>query len=147
MVRRVALIGMNNPLSRDPARALWPDPPNCTGWRIWQMLHARTGATKYDYLQAFHRYNLCPVTEWHTDTARENWKLMEQDLLEKFDTVVLLGTAVRRAAGLLLPALYVSRTVIAIPHPSVLNRWYSTDKNRQMVELILEELYVEAIGL
>ena len=111
------------------------------------MLHARTGATQYDYLQAFHRYNLCPISEWHTETARGNWQLMEQDLLEKFDTVVLLGTAVRRAAGLLLPALYVSRTVIAIPHPSGMNRWYNDERKRQMVEVILEELYTEAVGV
>lgn len=146
MGRRVALIGMNNPLSRDPAKALWPDPVNCTGWRIWQMLASRTGATQTDYLRTFHRYNLGQEKFFHSENAREYWMEIEDDLVANFDTVVLLGTAVKKAAGVLLPPLYVSRTLVTIPHPSGLNRWYNSEVNRQMVEVILEELYVEAIS-
>jgi len=144
--RRVALIGMNNPLSERPGYALWPDPERSTGWRIWKMLESRTGATKADYLRAFHRYNLGKERRFHSENAREYWQEIEQDLYDNFDTIVLLGAAVRKAAGVILPQLYVSRSLIAIPHPSGLNRWYNDPLNKSMVELILEELYVEAVA-
>ena len=144
-MRRVALIGMNNPLSVNPRRALWPDPPNCTGWRIWQMLRARTGATQEDYIGAFHRYNLGTEKYWNLSRARERWDDIQDDLIENFDTIVLLGAAVRLAARVHLPQLYVSSTMVCIPHPSGLNRWYNSDVNRRIVEVILEELYVEAV--
>ena len=143
-MRRVALIGMNNPLSEDPRHALFPHPPGCTGWRIWQMLRARTGATKTDYLRAFHRYNLGNERHWHREKAEAYWKILEPTLTENFDTIVLLGAAVRQAADILVSNLYVTRALIALPHPSGLNRWYNDDRNRQIVEIILEELYVEA---
>lgn len=145
-MRRVALIGMNNPLASKPEFALWPDPVGCTGWRLWQMLHARTGATKTDYLRAFHRYNLTTDRRWDIQEARLNWDEMVDDLQENFDTVVLLGASVRQATGAVLPSVLITRAVVAIPHPSGLCRWYNEDRNRQLVEVILEELYTGAIG-
>jgi hypothetical protein len=127
--------------------ALYPEPVGCTGWNLWRLLNARTGATIHDYLNTFHRYNLGQETKWHIENARTHWESIEESLTTEFDTIVLLGAAVRRAAGLLLPQLYVSRTVICIPHPSGLNRWYNDETNRQIVEIIMEELYTEARGI
>jgi hypothetical protein len=143
-MRRVALIGMNNPLSVSPSHALYPDPPNCTGWRVWQMLKARTGATQTDYLRTFHRYNLGTERNWRIERARQRWDDIADELEDNFDTIVLLGAAVREATGLRLPPIMFSRSVVTIPHPSGLNRWYNSDRNRQMIEIALEEMYVEA---
>jgi hypothetical protein len=143
-VRRIAIIGMNNPYSQRPEYALHPDPPGCTGWRLWKMTEARTGATQTDYRRAFHRYNLT-VGKFDPHTARERWREMEPDLLREFDTVVLLGSAVRRATGILLPDVHISHPLIAIPHPSGLNRWYNSETNRKVIEVLMEELYTDAI--
>lgn len=145
MISRIAILGMNNPLSRDPRCALWPDPPGCTGWRLWKMTEARTGATQADYLRAFHRYNLVVGRHYSAHDAGINWReTYEWFLPENFDRVVLLGSAVRRATGLLLPTVYVSPTVVCIPHPSGLNRWYNDRRNTEIVETVMEELYWEA---
>lgn len=143
--RRVALIGMNNPYSDNPRRALWPDPPNCTGWRVWKMLEARTGATQTDYLRAFHRYNLVLSGHWHSGDAARRWHQIQPELSQNFDTLVLLGKSVQRAAGVMCGDVLVTRGLVCIPHPSGLNRWYNSDVNRQTVEVILEELYTEAV--
>jgi len=137
---------MNNPQSRDPAKALWAETPNSTGWHVWKMLNSRTGASQTDYLRAFHRYNLGQEHFFHSENARDYWLEIEENLFSQFDTVVLLGAAVRKAAGLILPPLYVSRTLVALPHPSGLNRWYNNRVNREIVEVLLEELYTEAIA-
>jgi len=142
---RIAIVGMNNPLSSRPEHALWPEPVGCTGWRLWQMTAARTGATQADYLRAFHRYNLVAGRNWNQHDARINWRdVMESFLTEEFDRIVLLGSAVRRCTGLLLPPVHVSRPLVCIPHPSGLNRWYNDRRNTEIVELVMEELYWEA---
>ena len=109
------------------------------------MTAARTGATQTDYLRAFHRYNLVVGRNWNSHDARANWEdVMEPFLTAEFDRVVLLGSAVRRCTGLLLPPVHVSRQLVCIPHPSGLNRWYNDRRNTEIVEIIMEELYWEA---
>lgn len=145
MVRRVALVGQNNSRSKIPAKALSPEYVDSTGWNLWKLTEARTGATQEDYQQAFHRYCLGTELHFHTDNARQYWSDIESDLLAEFNTVVLVGTAVRNAASLLLPRLYVSRTLICIPTPSIYSLWYTQGNNKSIVELIFEELYFEAV--
>jgi hypothetical protein len=144
-VKRVAIIGMNNPLSENPRYALWPHPVNSTGWILWQLTRVRTGATSQDYLRAFQRYNLGIRRHWDEKEARAEWKDTEYSLFQSFDRVVLLGAAVRRAANVLLPQLYVSESLVCIPYPSSLNRWYKEARNEQIVQVIMEELYTEAV--
>lgn len=146
MSRRVAIVGMNNPYGPSPRHALWPDPPGCTGWRLWKMTEARTGATQTDYCRAFHRYNLVSGGQWSAAEARVRWQVMEQDLTENFDTIVLLGAAVRRAVGAEVDLLHISRSLVCIPHPSGRNLWYNSPLNVRIVELLMEELYTEAVG-
>ena len=147
MSRRTLLVGMNNPLSREPEHALWPDPPGCTGWRIWKMTEARTGCTQEQYAETFSRTNLVLGGEWDRKQAYYNWvHTLESWALEHHDTIVLLGAAVREATRLThLPSPYISRSLIILPHPSGLNRWYNSETNRQIVEVLMEELYVEAL--
>ena len=144
-MRRIAIIGQNHPQSVDPTRALWPEPVGSTGWFVWQLVNARTGATQTDYLRAFHRYNLGSDRKWILENAKLRWDAVVDDLHENFDTVVLLGTAVRQATGCIFPQIFVSHALICIPYPSTMNRWYAVEHNRQLVEIIFEELYVEAI--
>ncbi len=143
-LRRVAILGMNNPHSPDPARALWPAPSGCAGWNLWKLTHARTGCTEMDYARAFHRYNMVERGMWDVEIARARWAAMQEEILESFDTIVLLGAGVRRALRVMCDELYVSQTMICLPHPSGLNRWYNVPVNRRLVELVMEELYTEA---
>ena len=108
------------------------------------MTAARTGATKTDYLRAFHRYNLVVGRNWHAGDARENWQQLWPHLEENFDRVVLLGNAVRQTGGVPLEQFAMSPGLVCIPHPSGLNRWYNDQRNRELVELAMEELYWEA---
>lgn len=145
MTRRVAIIGMNSPYGPSPEHALWPDPPGCAGWHLWKMTQARTGATQSDYLRAFHRYNLVSGPVWSMILARRRWEAISADLADNFDTLVLLGAAVRRATGSVIPEILITRPLVCLPHPSGLNRWYNSDVNRRMVEVVMEELYFEAV--
>lgn len=108
------------------------------------MTAARTGATAADYLRAFHRYNLIEGRHWHAADARANWEILGPHLAENFDRVLLLGGAVRQSARLYLPQLFVSPGLCCAPHPSGLNRWYNDQRNRELVEVLMEELYWEA---
>lgn len=141
---RPVIIGMNNPLSDDPRAALWPDPPGCTGWRLWQMLHERTGASQRDYLRAFERRNLLVGKHWDPVAARAAseglWEALEGR------TVLLLGQDVRRVLWLprepeLLWRSEAGVTWCSVPHPSGLNRWYNDQAHAAAVGLRLEELY------
>lgn len=140
---RPVLLGMNNPISSRPEYALWPDPPNCTGWRLWKLLEARTGATQDQYLAAFDRRNLLPGKIWEgTRPAREAAAKMLPDLAGR--TVVLLGQPVREAFAiprvLIHPQVLHSVTWRQLPHPSGLNHWFNQEVNRVMAGMMLAEL-------
>lgn len=155
------IIGMNNPLSMRPEYALWPDPPNCTGWRLWQMVQEATGATQDDYIDAFDRINLV-IGRWDTKAA----KLRADQLMSRgqglFDpgpddyipmvgrTVVLLGRDVAHAFRLprleLVGQSVEGVTFHQVPHPSGLNLWYNNPYNRDRVVHLLGELYEGNIG-
>jgi hypothetical protein len=133
---------MNNPISSRPEYALWPDPPNCTGWRLWKLLEARNGATQDEYVQAFDRRNLLPGKVWNAREARAAALRMVPDLAGR--TVVLLGQEVRHAfriPKLLIHPQEVGLTVWRqLPHPSGLNHWFNEEVNRAMAGMLLAEL-------
>lgn len=153
---RPVLVGMNNPLGDNPEYALFPAPEGCTGWRIWQMLHERTGATRSDYMHVFERMNVMDSVTWDRSTARveanKRWPLLSGR------TVVFLGQQV--VWSFQLPkseplewqnpepdfALSVPLRWCLMPHPSGLNHWYNDPVNRMAASLRLEQLYVEAGG-
>lgn len=139
------IVGMNNPLSMRPELALWPDPAGCTGWHLWRMLHRRCGASKRDYVRAFDRTNLV-IGPWSSSAARERAGVMAKELRGR--TAIVLGLEVARAFR--LPRLLIHPQEIdgvvwrQVPHPSGRNHWYNNADNRAMVELLLEEMYIES---
>lgn len=146
MGERILFVGMNNPLSMNPALALFPEPARCSGWNLWQLMSARTGVTQEQYLSAFHRVNMV-MGRWDVKVARKWWEDNAETIRGEYDLVVFLGSATRRAAGVRgmdLPALGARGSLGAIPHPSGLNRWYNSPLNRTAAELFLEELYHRA---
>jgi len=156
------LIGMNNPVSLRAGHELYPLPEGCTGNRLWKMLHQRTNASMREYVDTFERRNLVRAVAWDRTKARARAYETIVELRGKGRTVVLLGNAVReafdwvlRGEGLLdptcaagIPPLLVHPqeaggcTWRQIPHPSGRNLFYNDEKNREVVAMLLEELYV-----
>ena len=165
------LIGMNNPISTRPGHELYPAPEGCTGHRLWQMLHARTGASRLMYLECFERRNLVAGREYERISARARAYEIVTELRDSGRTVVLLGQEVREAFHYVLrnevtrnwrelpegtrisglpPLLVHPQTAVGVtwrqvPHPSGRNTWYNSRENCEVVELLMEELYVEYV--
>lgn len=158
------LIGLNNPVSTRPGHELYPLPEGCTGNRLWGLLHDRTGASMSQYLDTFERRNLVRGVEYDKVKGRARAHETLVELRGSGRTVVLLGSVVREAfhfclkgSGDLftpvigedgLPPLLVHPqeaggcTWRQIPHPSGRNLFYNDEKNREVVALLMEELYV-----
>lgn len=60
------LVGEANPYGSDPAFALYPSPPGCSGDRLCRLV---MGLDPDDYLERFERANLCP-RRWSLAEAR-----------------------------------------------------------------------------
>lgn len=140
---RPVLVGMNNPQGNAP---LWPDPPGCTGHRIWRMLCDGMGheVSRKDYLRAFRRYNLVDGKTWNRVRGRARAADMFSYLTG--DRVVLLGTEVRAAFA--FPRVEPCRWQTghpfewcAVHHPSGRCRWYNDPGHRMMVSRVLADLY------
>lgn len=139
------LVGMNNPQGNQP---LFPWPPNCTGWRIWQMIQEKRPCSRKQYLDSFERINMVYGPVWQAAPARANREAV-LDVLEG-RTAVLLGRAVCAALGVkptpwLVPT-WLGRGGVCyqIPHPSGLCRWYNDPINRDNVASFLADLYSES---
>src|SRR5262245_15085308 len=93
---RAVLLGMNNPLHKDPKYALFPHPANSTGYRIWQLLKSRLPeVTRWDYMNGFERVNLVNSTRWNEADA---WAEAEHfPSRYRGRTIVVLGGSVREA--------------------------------------------------
>lgn len=167
---RPILIGMNNPVSTAPGHELYPLPEGCTGNRLWKMLQWRVpDASMRDYVETFERRNLVRGVDYDGMVARKNARAVVAELGGSGCTVVLLGRAVQAAFHLALaevplltaysgetkglPPLLVypqqagGCTWRQIPHPSGRNLFYNDPKNREVVALLLEELYLVYHGL
>lgn len=147
---RPVLVGMNNPLSADPAHALYPHPDNCTGWRVWQMVRLVAGdATRAQYLAAFERVNVLPGRVWDRRAAMLAGPRLRQELVEAGRTFVALGAATREALDMPLTEPgewreYASGAATAwLPHPSGRNRWYNDPWNKGAAVRLLGDLYLE----
>jgi hypothetical protein len=138
------LLGMNNPVSSAPQHALYPHPPGCTGWNLWNMLQERVpGLAKTQYLRAFDRRNLVDGKKWNRAQARERGEQLKSQLVGR--EIVTLGEDVRRVLGLesrlIEPQTMYGATWRCIPHPSGRNLWYNDPQNRMLVAVLLEQLY------
>lgn len=149
MSHKPVLIGMNNPLWRkggDEKYALYPAPEGCTGYRIWQLLNERTGAMRHDYIETFDRRNLIQGPfGWDTNIAEEAAAKLYAEFFGTGRVIILLGQDVRRAfrmkQHLLHPIEDAGCTWRQVPHPSGRNQWYGKPENRNLVAILLEELY------
>jgi hypothetical protein len=141
----IALIGPNETRASDPTKSLWPGPVDTVGWHLFCMLRDRLGVNENDYLRAFHRYSLGTQRFYHQDNMRREWIQIENHLTTKFSTIILVGRTVKLAAGLPLPELYFSRTIITLPLPSKYSLFYKNKRNREIVGLVLGELYLQAV--
>lgn len=140
------LIGINNPVSSQPGHELYPWPPGCTGDRIFEMLRSRVPeVTRHEYLDRFERRNLVPHKVVSKKIARENAAKIECELFGTGRNVVLFGADVAGAFGhprlLLHPQVIGGVTWRQVPHPSGRNLWFNTPTNRDLVAMLLEELY------
>lgn len=134
---------MNNPVSRRPEHALWPDPPGCSGWRLWKMLHDACGATKDEYLDLLDRVNLVIGAPWSLPAARLSAAALRHAMVGR--TVVLLGAGVRDALGHERCPLAESyerdgSTFHQLPHPSGRSLWYNAAENRATAGRLLASL-------
>lgn len=141
---RPVLIGMNNPISQLLEHALYPYPPGCTGWRLWDMLNdgVSGGVTKRQYLATFDRRNLV-VGDWSLQQARAGARAMYASLQGR--EVLVLGNGPRDAFGLkpllLHPQQVAGITWRQLPHPSGRNHWYNDRACRATASALLAELY------
>jgi hypothetical protein len=152
------LIGLNNPHSADPARALGTVPHLASGYRLWQMLAISALAadppfaiTSDQYENGFDRYNL--LDEKFYDPSLFTPKRRQETLLKLQDKVVVMcGTNVPRTLGLkwngfdLKPNPVITNTregftYYVIPHPSGLCREYNDPDMRRRVGDLLLMLY------
>lgn len=144
---KVVLLGMNNPVSSDPKFALWPAPVGCAGWRLWKMLENGFGVTVRQYLSWFERRNLVSEREWSSAVARAAARELRPELAGR--RVAVFGRQVWDA--LRLPRVtpldgltHGQTTLLYVPHPSGLSRWYNEPANRESAARAIMWLYVEA---
>lgn len=157
---------MNTPISSRPGHKLYPAPDGCTGHRLWQLLNARTSASRVQYLDSFERRNLVRGPMWDQLAARARAYEVVCELRDSGRTIVLLGQEVRMAFDFALrddvpsprlgawdtgglPPLLIHPQQAAgctwrqVPHPSARVTWYDRPENVKLVELLMEELYNE----
>ena len=146
--RRPILLGMNNPVY--PDRPLWHEPAGCTGARVLALLRSkRPDVTDKQYLQAFDRRNLLYAAEWDADKAAVAADTLVRGLEDTGRRVLVLGETVRKLVGLpqrarLCEVRWRGCSWRSVPHPSGRCRWYNEAFAREVVSLILQEMYEEA---
>lgn len=147
---RPILVGLNNPHSIDPEKALGPDPHGSAGYRLWLMLKMAANKngvdlSEADYLARFRRVNLSDAVQFNVHVA----KARVPELLEsfKFRQVVLCGTRVPTILGLKHTGFHLGPqhgkefAYYVIPHPSGLCREYNDPNMREAVGNLLFTLY------
>lgn len=109
------------------------------------MLCSRVEVSQSEYLRAFRRQNVLDVGRSPREVVRS---------IPEGSTVVVLGQgvrqflrdAVRLPRVLIHPVEFSGRTWRQIPHPSGLCRFYNDPVSREIVALLLEELYLSSTG-
>lgn len=140
---------MNNPLSMIPGYELFPAPQGCTGYRLWRMLdeHVSGGVLRKQYLDRFERRNLVVGVDFDRVAARARAIEIEDELLRKRCSIVLLGEDVRRAfrhekrAACTPYVMDGMCEFYQVPHPSGRNLWYNEPGNAAKVGRLLARLY------
>lgn len=143
---RPILVGVNNPVSSDPAHALFPYPEGCTGHRLLEMLRTRIPeATRGQYLSRFDRRNVVSSKVFDRKMAQKGAADLFSEFFGSSRTIVLLGADTAAAFGiprlLIHPQMIGGCTYRQIPHPSGRNLWYNETENRLLVSMLLEDLF------
>jgi hypothetical protein len=154
-VRRIVILGMNNPLSNDPKFALYPAPEGCAGHRLWRMANARTGISRQSWVERTDRRNLC-TGEWDKTGATIVARQLREELWDTEHAVLCMGSQVAhlmhvveeplmwaRSATRNVPHVDARRHFVKIPHPSGRNLWYNNPVHRVAVEILLADLLYE----
>jgi hypothetical protein len=141
---RPVLLGMNNPVSRDPAHALYPYPSTCTGARLLRF----SGLDKRTYLSVFERRNVLDGQQWSTRAARERAPSLREELRGR--TVVMLGAPVNSVMRsgteheLAGPFVWTpdghNGWLAKVPHPSGLNQFFNDPLHRELLAIFMAEL-------
>lgn len=145
--RRPVLIGMNNPVSVDPAHALYPLPKGRAGHRLYEMLaEVNPSVTMSSYARTFERLNLV-IGPFDRAVARERAAELIPVLAGR--GVVLLGKEVARAFYVVdeidwIPRRVHGATFYLLPHPSGRNHKYNDPDVRRAAGEVLARLYAEA---
>jgi len=142
---KTVLLGMNNPVSSRPEHALFPYPPGCTGYRVWQLLRTRMpDVSRSDYLSGFDRVNLIHSRTWDKAAALHSARRLPS--LYQGRTILVFGAAVRDALGLpevlIHPVHKDGCEWRQLPHPSGRCRWYNDPDCAALAAALLEELYL-----
>lgn len=155
------VVGLSNPHSDDPEWALWPQPEGSSGHRLLEIVREELPElTRHRYASALTRRNLLLHGEpEHRETlaharGRLLGDLAHDGLLEEGSRVVLLGAVVRDAVArrrgwlrwwpVTVDELGGAEVrMIAVPHPSGLNRYYDRAEHRRRVAEVLAGLITE----
>lgn len=142
-LRRIVLVGEDNPLSSAPEHALYPHPPGCAGNRLMKLL----GLPVQQYL-AINRMNLC-TRSWDGKEAKRRAQLVLADPSAPWRVVVMLGSKVKRAFGIDCNFFYYTTepstvewmhgpvTLVSLPHPSGRNRvWNDPTRKTDVVDVM-----------
>lgn len=133
------LLGMNNPHSTDPSKALLPVPNGSAGHRLWKL----SGYPEDQYLSKFERVNLVNAITWEPKAAKAAAVRISMSLSSR--DVIVLGFETWKMFG--LPAISPcdsigvdSSTFYFVPHPSGRNLWYNKEENQKLVRELLRRL-------
>ena len=166
--QKPVLLGMNNPLSRDPHYALANFPERCTGWRLWRMIveamehDGLAPMSRLDYMTRYDRRNVLNGVIWNMALAKEAGAELAPKLADR--VVVLCGVQTLEAMrltrpsdwcswvegepqGSLLAAQDRSFKYALIPHPSGRCREYNDPALKLKVgRLLLDVLQDAEVG-
>lgn len=143
---RPVIVGLDNPHSDDPAKALGLDPVGGSGYRLWLMLKEAANRHSFDlsgqdYLDTFTRVNLF--------NREDKFDRLEVLTNLKNKRAILCGTRVPRLLGLryrgfdLVPRGSDCFIYTIIPHPSGLCREYNDPEMRRKVGEIMFDMWLE----
>lgn len=143
------IVGINNPHSDDPEKALGVEPVGSAGNRLWLMVKDaanRQGKDfrEIDYLDGFDRVNLMEKPDY----TPEQMRLRQYSLMASFTgrRVVMCGTKVPMTMGLRHSGFHLgvqqgpNFVYYVIPHPSGLCREYNDQSMRHRVGDLLFSL-------
>ena len=148
-VPRPYILGLNNPDSPEPGRALDTRVRGSAGWRLWQMANEISGVSEKDWLAQTQRVNLLSdqiLPKDYRKAAARRGLWLGTMIQER--TVILLGSDVARAMLHEEPPFVWQkrRNWVMIPHPSGKNLFYNNPVNRAAAGILLSDLLLDHLN-